>query len=148
MSDVYLKAKSKFSAKYSHRVSTAMGDSSHESEPHDDSDESPCTKRVRPSLPEDLQEPLESFLFNCPKEIESDGIAKDTDRECGSLSTSTDAGWIDDFLIGEALCTSTNPIQTSPHMNCLPGRFHSVTLTANDLRPGLFQDLYNNHAMF
>eukprot|EP01035_Chromulina_nebulosa_P026508 gene26508-34710_t len=143
MSDVYLKAKNKFSSKFPPRVSATTVDGYHES---DDSD-SPCTKRFRPLIFEDLQdEPLDSILFHYSRGVESDGIAKEADRECGSPS-SEGTGWIDDFLVGESLCTSTNPRHTSPRMGCLSGRFHSVTLTTNDLRPGLFQDMYN-HAMY
>ena len=71
MSDVYLKAKNKFSSKYPPRVSAAAVDGYHES---DDSD-SPCTKRFRPLIFEDLQnEPLESILFHYSRGVESDGL--------------------------------------------------------------------------
>ena len=97
---------------------------------------------------EDPQQTFASFTFDSPKMI---GIAKEASNECETpFSSSTETSWMDDFLIGEELHTappSLDPGQNSLHMGCLSGLCYPTIVSPNDLRPGLFQDMYN-HAMY
>ena len=141
MEDVYVKSKTKYQPQ---DAATAEGPQEMSSltiaanEPN-----ASFKKRFNSLLFEDPQLSFASFSSDSSKVV---GVAKVASRECETPFPTKETSWMDDFRIGEELytaCHSIDPRQNSHHMGCLSELFYPAILSPNDLRPGLFQDMYN-----
>lgn len=135
MKDIYLKSNTEFQL---HTASTAEEpqESLNANEPY-----ASYKKRCHSLLFEVPQQPFASFSLDSFKMVE---IVGESPKEC-ETPFSTETSWMDDFLIGElhTACHPIDPRQNSLRMGCPPGLFYPPILSPNDLRPGLFQDMYN-----
>ena len=136
MEDVYVKSKTKYQPQDAATAEETSSLTTAANEPN-----ASFKKRFNSLLFEDQS--FASFSFDSSKVV---GVAKVASRECETPFPTKETSWMDDFLIGEELytaCHSIDPRQNSHHMGCLSELFYPAILSPNDLRPGLFQDMYN-----
>lgn len=123
----------------------------------------PRFKRCHSLLYDGVQQQLESsrsFSFLPFEEIESN-IVKDqseeekNDTHCLSPHSSSDeANWMDDYLINEDVKPPAHEKEINENKRAatasiaLNRMLDRATISVDDLRPGLFQDMVNNKRMY